>query len=231
MATVDNYKYDRQKVTTNLSYEANSAQLVRPDAVVVAERAALLAHNHRLKIARTRRVVVGRNTASDSSAGDRLLGEHHLRLHGRGRMVDHDVVADKRIVRQLVVDADVAVDDALRETLAPRHRLRARIRTLYEQVGGLLLLLKGRVLHFDAGGSAANVHRDDVRRSGRVHGTRHLVLGGRGAGGSRDAVVVGHIAALDEDVLSYLAHRFLTLNDLRERSSKGTNLLMIYKLI
>lgn len=184
MATIDNYKYDRRKVTTNLSYEANSAQLIRTDAVIVAKRAALLAHNHRLKITRARRVVVGRNTATDSSAGNRLLGEHHLRFHRRGRVVDHDVVADKRIVRQLVVDADVAIDDTLREPLASRHRLCARIGTLYEKVGGLLLLLNRRVLHFNAGGSTANIHRDDVRRSGRVNGTCHLVLSRWSAGRS-----------------------------------------------
>lgn len=100
----------------SLSNKTSTAQLIRSDAIVVTKGATLLAHHHRFEAARTRWI-----------AG--FLLQNQLGLHGRTRMVDHDVLTttDNRVIVHRTLHAYVSV-----------HHTFNRI----------WLLLKNKTLHF-----------------------------------------------------------------------------------
>lgn len=165
----------------------------------MAEDAALLAHHHRLQ-----------------AAGAALLRRRRrllLRLHLRPRMVDHHaVLADDRVVVQLVLDADVAVDDARRRhALTSRHRLRPGIGALHHEV----LVDDGRMV-VDVDGRRT-VTRSDGHQV-RARRVDELLLGGRGARASGNVGGVGEARRpLHQDVLRRLAELWMGLNHLLDQ--------------
>lgn len=171
----------------------------------MTERPALFTNDHSLEAAR---------------AIVRPLLYGHLGLHRRPRVVHHHVLAPYyRIVVHLVLDADVAVDDARRQPLPPGDGLGAGIRTLDDEVVRRRLALDGGVFDVDAGGAAARPHRQDLGDAARVYRRRQLLLGWGRARRTGDVVVVADAGALDEDVLADGAHRVRRLNHLHESNT------------
>lgn len=155
------FRIDR---TDRLPYDAGAAQFVRSYAVVVAERAALLAHDHRLEAAgargrRRRRRLLGLRRLLLGRRRRLLrgrLGAVRGRLHGGAGMVtDHHVLvaaaaADQRgVLVHRRLDGDVAVDHARRHPLAAGDGLRARVRALDDEI------VRRLALHLDKGGILA----------------------------------------------------------------------------
>lgn len=170
--------------------------------------ATLFTHHHRLQTARTR----------IAHHRDPLLRTHFLLyqqlglgLHRSRRMVNHHTVPNDRVVLQGVLHgADVTVDDPRRrEARPPRYRLRARIRTLHDEIVGL----EGMV---HAGGPTPD--RRGGHEVGRRSRANQLLLGWRCARTARYVRVRDTRGALHQNVLAQLwrAQMRMTLNHLQK---------------